>query len=147
MMLSEDAVADAERLIAFETISTAAIADSRIDDDRVARAKALHLIADPVDRAGAVTPQDPRRYNRDSGKSVEHEQIEMIERRRGNPDADIRRPAKLGDRQVISILELLEATVCRDGECAHGRVILNGRTAGTRDRPGRTVRTSSTVCA
>ena len=77
--------------------------------------------ADPdvVDDAGAIGPHDPGRRDHDAGKAFDHEEIEMIERGRADPNAHVIRAAKLRLGDVGTILELLQPAVGGDRQRSH----------------------------
>ena len=146
-MLAEDAVADAERVVTLEAVCAGPVADAGIDDDGIPDAHPLDRVADLIDDAGAVAPHHPPWRDRDAREARQDEQVEMVERGSRHTHPDVSGRTQLGRRDVFAVMDLLETTVCRDGEGAHGGVILKRPAAEDRGSRLRNDRTPSPVCA
>ena len=109
----------AERLLAVATVLAGAIAQPWIDHDVIADGEVLHVGPDRVDDAAGVGREGPWRLDRDARLSTEHEQVEMVECRRADADADVRRAPQFGQGKVVTQLEHIESAVTGDRQCAH----------------------------
>src|SRR5687767_8550666 len=118
MMLAEQAKSHAERLLTGAAILAGAVADSGIDDDRIADVGgSLRVFAHCLDGAGRIGTQYPGRPQRDARQALKHEQIEAIER--CSRDAHTHVPGgNFRDRQIRTILELFESPVRGDRNCS-----------------------------
>lgn len=136
-MLAEYSEAHAERLLTVSTVLTGAVADPRIDDNTVANRYASNILADLVDDARSIGAEYPARCDADAGKTAQDEKIEMVESGRSHADADVGGSLELGNREIVSQLDLIQATVSGDRQAFHkkGTVIFKAFNQGILTSP------------
>ena len=121
-MLSQQLEVDAEGVLAGPTVLAGQITYTGIDDDSIADLKSVvrdsAQIADRVYYSGGVTAKNPGRRDLDPWKPGDHEQIQMIECRSFDADANLS-ALGLRLRQIGAVLDLVEPAVRRDGESSH----------------------------
>src|SRR5262249_48947448 len=100
----------------------------------IARPHALHRVADRIDDARGVGPDDEGGHDRDPGQPLEEEEIEVVERGRAHTHAHVGGRAELGHRQGVAPLQPVDAPPGGDGEASHGwgRVYIPARNLTTR---------------
>ncbi len=96
-----------------------AVLEAGIEDDAVAGREVGDSVAERLDDPGAVGPEDPRLGNR--GQPLPHPDVEVVERRRMEPDEDLARP---GNR-IRHLLdpEHVGASVLVDPSGEHGTIL------------------------
>jgi len=128
----------AERLFSVETVLACSVAQTAVYHHVIADADRGDFGSDCVDDAARVRPQHPGRRDSYTGKSGDDKQIETVECRSANANANVARPSQVGDWEVVAKLETIEPAMTGDRECLHevpaGAVILRplGKLAGSR---------------
>src|SRR5690348_3041260 len=136
-VLAENPESHAQRLLAVATVFAGAIANTRIDDDRVADRHVAHLLASGIYDSRPVGAEYPTGSDVDARKTAHDEEVEVVERRRAHPNPDIGRPPDRRHRQIVSQLELVQSAMSRDGQAFHnnGTVIFRSFNQGILTSP------------
>ena len=80
-----------------------------IDHDAIARRHVRHVAPGAFDDAGGVAAEDPGRNDRHAGEPLHDEEIEMIERGGGDPDAHVAGRTRIsGIGTIVAEVDLLE---------------------------------------
>jgi len=104
-MLAQQLEADAKRLFAAQAVFACSVADARVHH---------YQFICSVDYANSIRAHDPRSRDIDAGKASQDKEIQMIQSRCKNSNAELS-GTRLGDRQVVADFQLFEATVAGDG--------------------------------
>ena len=89
LVLAENLVPQAERVLPDLTVCAGAVADARVDHNKLADRNARDLTTDGVNDATRIRADDPRWNHRHSRQPAEREQVEMVERGGANPNANV----------------------------------------------------------
>ena len=119
-------------MLASQATVTVIAGDAGVDHHAVSRLEPGHLAADLLDHPGPVPTHYERKGVLHSWKTVDHEEIEMIEPHGANPDQDLIRAAdsrsgNIPNREMLRPAELIE------GEGFHCRGKIDGRGSGRQD--------------
>ena len=128
-VLAEDPEAVAEGLVAGEAGVAAAAGDARVHHHAVARRKGGDARAHRLHGAGGVGSHDVRKDERHAGEAAGQHQVEPVDCRRGDADADL---VGMGDHRLghIPDLERIDAARRRERERAHQKDGVTGCSAG-----------------
>ncbi len=113
-MLAQQLEVDAARLFACFTVFARPVAQAGIHDYRLTCSHRTDARADDVDNPRRVRSHYPIRGNLHSREAGKHEEIEVVQRRGGDTYPHLPR-ARLGDRQIGAVLELVESAIGGDG--------------------------------
>ena len=103
-VLSQQLEADAEGLLSSATVFACSVTDPGIDDDEFICS---------VQNSDGIRTHYPWRSDIDAWEAPQDEQIQMIQSRRKNPDANLT-GRRLRNWQIVAEFQLFEATVARD---------------------------------
>ena len=121
-VLSQNAEGRAERLLAFEAERAAAAGEPGIEDDPLSDAPPIHPRPHRIDHPHPVGAADVGEGQTEPRQSFQDEQVQVIEGRGAQPDADL---ARSGDRIGNSTQgNLIETSQSLDKDGFHGPTIL-----------------------
>ena len=122
-MLTQNAVGEAKRLIAVQTVSALAVSldDAGIQDDVIAHRDVPHVGADRINDTRAIRADYPPRMDFHTGDAAKYPEIEPVERSSAKAHTHVIWMREFRGGEVVAIAKLFDATMGVDRQCAHNR--------------------------